>query len=134
LKLSSKSAWTVGFLIITLFVILGELTVTVDNYVYFRLGLTRNFILLALWTLPCLASFIVAYYSDHKLWFSISLIPVLSLLGPTAHYINGLLGGVVDFTGMAGAFVVFKLYFSIGSILIAVGALLGTLMSRPNET
>jgi len=122
----------VGFLLISLFVILGELTVTLDNYVYFRLGLTRNFILLVLWTFPCLASFIVAYYSDHKMWFSISLIPVLSLLGSLVHYINGLFGGVVDFTGMNGAFVVFKIYFTIGSILIIAGALLGIFISRYN--
>jgi hypothetical protein len=56
----------VGFLLITLSVILGELTVAFDDYVYFRLGLNRNLILLVLWSFPCLASFIVAYYSDHK--------------------------------------------------------------------
>jgi len=101
-----------------------------DSYVYFRLGLNRKFILIALWALPFLAAFIVAYYSEHKLLRSILLIPILALSGSIAHYINGELGGVVDLTGFYGAFIVLKIYLLMGGILILFGTALGILVSR----
>jgi hypothetical protein len=129
LKLNSQNAWVVGSLIIILFVILSEGVVTFNNYVYARLGLNRNIVLILLWALPCFASYLVAYYSHHKL-LSLLLIPALAVTGALIHYINGQLGGVVDFSGIDGVSIVLKIYLIMGCIIILPGIILGILFSQ----
>ena len=55
---------------------------------------------------------------------------VFPLVGAVAHYINGELGGVVDFAGLPGAIGIFKLYFLVGSIIVIIGTASGMLLSK----
>lgn len=123
-------AWSIGCLIIILFVVLGELTVVFHDYSFSRLGLERNTVLYVLWLLPLVASFIAARYSQvHGIVFALSYAIILPASGALGHYINGVLGGVRDFVGISGALVIFKVYFSIGGTLIMIGALFGAIFS-----
>ena len=124
-----SSAWTFGCLIIVAFVFLSELTVVFHDYVFLRLGLRRDFVLTLLWFLPVVASFITSYYSRrYGAIFGLTYMLVLPVIGASGHYISGLLGGAVDFTGISGALVVFKIDFAIGGIAVITGTLAGVFL------
>ena len=127
---ANSRAWSIGCLIVILFVVLSELTVVFHDYCFSRLGLERNTVLYVLWLLPLVASFIAARYSQvHSISFALSYAIILPAFGALGHYINGVLGGARDLVGISGALVIFKVYFSIGGILIVIGAFLGAVFS-----
>jgi len=113
------------------FAVLGELTVLLDDSIHSRVGINRNTALLALWALPILASYVASRYSKrYKLMMGLSYVIVFPVIGSAVHYINGELGGKVDFVGLTGAITTFKLYFGIGSILVILGTALGLMRSK----
>jgi hypothetical protein len=124
-------AWAIGLVLILLFVLLSELLMIFDDYVFVRLGMTLDRVLLVLWTLPLVASYIAARYSpERKLLAGLSLAILFPALGAIAHYVNGVLGGTVDMVGLSGALVTFKVYLAIGGVLMLAGTLLGLLFSK----
>lgn len=127
----SNKAWAFGVLIILLFVVIGELLIVFNDYFFYRLGINRDLLFTILWVLPFIASFVAAYYSEkYKLIAGLSYLVLFPLIGAIAHYINGELGGTVDFVGIRGALTVFKIYLMIGSILIIFGTGLGLALSK----
>lgn len=131
LNLQVSKAWKIGLLILILNVILSELSINFDNYVYHRLGINRNYLIFFFWLFPFIASYISSYYSiRYKLLLSLSYIIIFPALASFGHYINGQLGGAVDFVGPSGIIVFFKIHFVISSIIIVVGTLLGLAFSK----
>lgn len=127
--------WQLGFLVILLFVLIGELSVIFDDYVFYRVGVNRNVFLFVLWILPAGAAFIASYFSRrYKLLSGLSYAIVLPILGATAHYVSGQLGAPTDFAGLRGAFIVFKIHFVLGAIAASVGTTLGLLLSRKRSS
>ena len=113
------------------FSVFGELIVLLDDYVFVRVGVSRNSLLLALWLLPLLAPCVTSYFSNkHKLLLSLSYMIFFPLIVASVHYISVEVGGAVDFVGFAGAVAVFKLYFALGSGPIILGAVLGLMLSK----
>ncbi len=55
--------WAIGFLLILIFILVGELTVIFNDYVFHRLSINRTIFILVLWILPFAASFLASYYS-----------------------------------------------------------------------
>lgn len=134
MEITSKKAWAFGFLLILLFVLLSELTIVFNDYVFHRMGIDRNLTLAALWLVPMLAAYLASYYSrSFKLLVGLTYALILPIFGALAHYIHGELGGVVDFRGFSGAVVVFKIYFAVGSIIVLIGTGLGMLLSKSGE-
>lgn len=134
MKLTPTKAWSLGLLIILLFLTIGELSAAFNEYVFHRLGINRSIFLFILWMFPLLAAFITSYFSSkYKVILGLSYILIVPILGALAHYINGELGGTVDFTGVSGAIMTFKIYFVINSILVVIGTGLGVLSSKENE-
>jgi len=128
---SNLKPWSLGLLILIMFSVLGELSLVFSEYVFHRLGINRDEFMMALWVLPFIASFIATYYSTSlKLVVGLSYLILFPLIGSIGHYLNGELGGVVDFTGISGAMTTFKVYLSIGSIVILIGAFLGVALSK----
>lgn len=126
--------WSLGVLLILAFAVLGELIVLLDDYVLHRVGINRNVLLLILWILPILASYVASRYSErHKLLMGLSYVILFPLIGALVHYISGELGGTVDFVGLTGAIAIFKLYLGVGSILVILGAALGMVLSKKNS-
>jgi len=126
-------AWELGVLLVLAFAVLGELIVAFDDYVFYRLGMDRNLLLLVLWSAPLLASCIASYYSERlKLLAGLSFHVVFPVMKTVAHYVNGELGGAVDFVGPSGALIAFKVYLGVGSILVIVGTAIGLAFSRRN--
>ena len=126
--------WSFGVLLILVFAVLGELVVSLDDYVFHRGEINRSILLLVLWVLPILASYIASRYSErHKLLMGLSYIVLFPSIGAVAHYISGELGGTVDFVGLPGAMTTFKLYLGVGSILVILGTVLGLLFSKRNS-
>lgn len=124
-------AWAIGLLLVLMFVLLTEILMIFDDYVFVRLGMTLDRILLVLWTLPLAASYVAARYSaKRKLLAGLSLTMLFPAFGAIAHYLNGALGGTVDFVGLSGALVTFKVYLAIGGVLMVTGTLLGLLFSK----
>lgn len=132
--LNPYKAWSIGFLIIVSFVLIGELSIAFHDYVYSRIGINRNMFLMVLWLLPVFAAFLVSYYSNrYKLLLSLSYIIVLPFMLSVIHYFHGELGGKIDFSGFPGALVVFKVSFFMGGIAITIGALLGVFLSKKKD-
>jgi len=50
--------WAVGALIVVAACLLGELVTTVDGYVFARVGLNRDSVLIVIWGLPLIAAFV----------------------------------------------------------------------------
>jgi hypothetical protein len=125
--------WSLGVLLILAFAVLGELIVLLDDYVFHRVGINRNALLLILWILPILASYIASRYSERHKLLGLSYVILFPLIGAVVHYISGELGGTVDFVGLPGAMATFKLYLGIGSILVILGTALGLLFSKRNS-
>ena len=123
--------WALGFLLILASAVLGELVVLLDDYVFHRVGINRNALLLVLWLSPILASYIASRYSErHKLLMGLSYVVLFPLTAAVVHYISGALGGTVDLVGLPGAVATFKLYLQIGSILVILGTTLGLVLSK----
>lgn len=123
--------WVLGLLLVFAFTLFGELVVTYDVQLFERVGVNRNAILLALWVLPGLASYIASYYSaKNKLISGLSFVIVFPFIGALGHYINGELGGVVDVVGFRGAVATFKFYLVTGGVLVVIGVTLGFLSSK----
>jgi len=123
--------WAIGILLILVYAVVGELLVAFHDYVFYRIGINRNAILIALWALPVLSSYIASYYSKkHKILMGLSYLVLFPVIGAAAHYINGTLGGKVDLAGLSGAVITFKINFVIGSILVILGTLLGLMLSK----
>ena len=123
--------WLIGFLILLLFVILGEMTVAFSEYFYQRTGFNRNYILMILWILPLIASLYAAYYAqNYKFILGMSYVVLLPILGVLAHYINGKLGGSVDLISGVGLIVVAQIYFFLSIILCGIGTFLGNKLSE----
>ena len=132
--MNDVKVWWIGFTLIVVFVLMGELTVVFREYVYSRLGLSRNLILSILWLLPIIASFMVVYLSKKRGWLKgLSLILVLGVCGPLAHFLSGQLGATIDFAGLSGLKVTFQVYLVLGALTIGFGAVLGTLFNKSNS-
>lgn len=126
-----KKAWSMGFSLILLFIVLGEIVVAFNDYFFHRLNINRDLLLGVLWSLPFLAAFTTSFYlRKFNLWLIATYIVALPLLAALAHYLHGYAGGVVDFSGAPGAFAVFKIYFFIGSVLLLSGSGVGILASQ----
>jgi len=115
--------WWLGFLLIVIFVHLGELTIVLDEYIY-QLGLDRNIVLILLWFLPVVASYLAVSRSG-KIILGLSYIPVLSLLGPVVHFLFGEFGAKIDFGGLAGLRVTVPIEFFFSVITIGTGSVAG---------
>jgi hypothetical protein len=133
-EMNDAKAWWIGFALIAAFVVMGELTVVFAEYVYGRLGLSRNFILSALWLLPSIASFTVVYLSKkRRVLKGLSLILVLAMLGPLIHFLAGQLGATIDLAGLPGLKVTFQIYLALGVLTIGFGAVVGAFFNKSNS-
>lgn len=122
------NAWVLGLSIICLSAFISELIVAFPGYVYSRLGIDRDLLLAFLWLLPVFASFIVVFFnSRHGILLSILYIPIQSVICTLVHFLAGELGAKIDFGGISGLEVTFKIFFIISIITITVGCLLGLL-------
>ena len=124
--------WSLGFLLILTHSVLGVLIGGIDDYVFFRIGINKDALLLTLWILPVLASYVASRYSKkYKLLMGLSYIILFPLIGAIVTYVNGELGVVrTEFVGVPGAMVMFKLYLAVGSILVILGTALGLVFSK----
>jgi hypothetical protein len=123
--------WWIGVSLIVTFILMGELAMLFREYLYSRLGLSRDLILSVLWLLPIIASFIVVYHSNKKkVLKGFSLIIVLSVLGPLVHFLSGQLGVTIDFSGFPGMKVTFQVYFILGVLTIGFGVVVGVLFNK----
>lgn len=115
----------ISILILSLFIILGEASVVFHDYVFHRIGIDRNVLLSFLWLAPLFAAYFLVILSKKFAFWQLMLnVIFIAIVGSGAHYLIGLLGFSVDFSGWAGLKVVFKIYFVLGGIITFVGALL----------
>ncbi|WP_419176765.1 hypothetical protein [Desulfosediminicola sp.] len=129
--MSKFQAWWIGFLIIVIFVFLSEGVIVFKDYVFSRLGLDRNLVLVLLWLLPVLAGFTAVFLSKKiDIAIGLSYIPIITVLGPFVHFLSGELGATIDFSGLAGLKVTFPIYLVLGSIVIGIGSLAGVTARR----
>lgn len=129
--MNDAKAWWIGFTLIVAFVLISELTVLFREYVYSRLGLSRNLILTLLWLLPVIASFLVVYLSKkRRVLKGLSFVLVLSVFGPLAHFLSGQLGATIDFAGLSGLKVTFQIYFVLSMLTAGFGTVVGMLFKR----
>ncbi len=118
--------WIVGNIILTMFFVFAGSISYVPSYVYERIGLNRDILLLLLWIIPIYVSYYVTINTkNYNILFGLSFILMLPLLGGLTHYINTKYMGGVDFTGISGAVVIMKLYGFIGIFTSSLGTFIG---------
>ena len=124
-------SWSLGFLIVLFSIILGEVSIAFNDYVFHRLGINRNILLILFWSLFLVGPLFAAYSArQHKLAIGLSYILIIPIMASIAHYINGMIGSTIDFKGWQGALTVLKIYFVAGSVLVVIGTFIGILFSR----
>ena len=132
--MNDAEAWWIGFALILAFILMGELTVAFRDYIYGRLGLSRNVVSTVLWLMPVIASFlVVALSTKRRVLKSLSYIVVLSVLGPLAHFVSGQLGATIDLAGLPGLNVTFQIYLVLSALTVGFGAMMGFLFKRGNR-
>jgi len=131
MKLNPFTAWALGFVIILVSIICGEASIAFNDFFYHQMGISKNLFSLLLWTLFFVAAYAASYYSKtFKIFLGLSYILVIPITAAIAHYINGLLGAVIDFDGVNGAIVVFKIYFLVAIVFASIGTALGVFFSK----
>jgi len=134
MRLKPFTAWSIGFFIILLSVIFGEVSIAFNDYFYYRLGINKNLFSLVLWSLFFVAAYVASYYSKaFKMFLGLSYMLVIPITAAIVHYINGLLGTPIDFDGASGAIVVFKIYFLVAIIFASMGTCLGVFFSKKRK-
>lgn len=133
--MNGGKAWWIGFALIVLFVFLGELALAFREYVFDRLGLSRNIVFIVLWVLPVVASFIAVFFTDrNRVAIGFSFVPVLGFLGPLGHFIAGGLGVPIDFAGAPGLKVTVPIYLGISLLTSGLGTGAAFIAKRPVAT
>lgn len=134
MKVSMGSAWVQGFLLVVLFVVVGEWSISFSGLVFHRLGIDRNTFLVVLWVIPLVAAFVAARFSDrHKVVAGLSFMLVVPLIAAFGHYLSWLISAARDFQGVPGAIVVFKIYLIPSAITALIGTSLGMLASSKDR-
>lgn len=129
--MSNIKIWINGIIILIIYVIVAEGVVAFGDYVYNRIGINRNHILLTLWILPIIVSAYTSYnVRTNKVLFGLSYVFILTFLYVIAHYINGLMGGSVDFINGNGLVEWAKISLFIATILCSVGTFFGIVFSK----
>lgn len=129
--MNDTKAWWAGCSVLFFFVLTSELTVVFNEYVYGRLGLNRNALISALWVLPICAAFLVSYFSNKKILLKASsLVVILSVLGPIAHFLSGQLGARIDFAGLSGLKATMPIYVVLSVLTIGVGTAVGVFFKK----
>jgi hypothetical protein len=127
--MNDNKAWRIGFILIVVFVLLSQGVVVFHNYVFARLGFSRDLVLLILWFLPVIASFITVTYSNNKrILKGFSLVVVLTILGPLAHLLSGYLGAKIDMPGISGLRVTILIDLWLGMFTVGLGILVSLLV------
>jgi hypothetical protein len=128
--MNDNKAWRIGFILIVVFVLLGQGVVMFHDYVFARLGFSRDLVLLVLWFLPIIASFFTVVYSnDKRILKGFSLGVVLTILGPLTHFFSGYLGATIDMPGISGLKVTIQIYLGLSMLTVGLGILAGLLVS-----
>lgn len=97
-----------------------------QSYVYSRVHVNRDVLLIIFWFLPASASFL-AYFRRARtpLLISLGYILLLSGLLSLVHFIQGEMGIAIDFSGIAGLKVIGGVYFFISTVSIGIGGIAG---------
>lgn len=120
-------------MLIIFFLIMGNLAAIFNGYQFNRFGLNRDFVLILVWILPALASFLAVFKSKGgNILLGLSFIPIISFSGPTVHFILGELGIIIDLIGLEGVKVVFQMYLMLSLLTIGIGSTLGKLLRKKN--
>ena len=118
--------WIIGNIILIIFFICAEGISYFSSYVYERIGLNRNILLLLLWIIPIYVSYYVtANTKNYSIIFGLSFIVILPFLGGLIHYVSTKYIGSVDFIGIKGVIEIIKIYSLIGILTVSLGTVLG---------
>lgn len=115
----------VGLYLILSLVLLGEFLAVLGGYIFERLNLDRNLVLISLWTLPIGAAFLSALEPVGKVRVAFVYLLVLCILGPAFHFLIGELWSPIDFGGWQGLKVTFPIYLFFGFFALGLGSMLG---------
>lgn len=129
-----RTSWAIGFIIIVLFVLLGELSNALPGYFYKRLGANIDLIQSALWSMPFAAGFIAAYGGQKsRIMAALSYIIILPFAGTCGHLLNSALGTPLDFPGFNGAIWILLFYVFFGGTVVGAGILTALAVSTNRE-
>ncbi|WP_020558672.1 hypothetical protein [Thiofilum flexile] len=129
--MSDTKVWWIGFTLIITFIFIGHLVILLPEYAYRRLGLSRDLILLVLWLLSIIASFVVVTLSEKRgVLMALALALISSTLDPLVHFLSGQLGATIDFAGLSGLKITFQISLILNLLTIGIGAFLGLILKK----
>jgi hypothetical protein len=127
---NDNKGWLLGFILIVVFILLGEAIVIFYDYISL-LGFSIDFALSILWLLPVIASFLAVFYSKNNgILKGFSLVVILSTLGPLTHLLCGYFGARIDMAGISGLRVTVPLDLVLGIPTVGLGVLVGFLVKK----
>ena len=130
MKFSLWEAWGFGFFLIIVFVVFVILVSFFGDYVFHRIGISRNSLIILSWIIPMGAGFFTSYYArKYKVLLSISHILSVCILIAIGHYLVWFFGIDVDFPGFDGALFVAFIYLFIAVFSVGVGLVVGLFLS-----
>ena len=110
---------------------LGTALAFFPTYVYTRIGVNRNAVLIFLWSMPAAASFIVAMKAKAApLLQGLSFVIVVTILGPLSHLFADYFGATVDLGGLEGLRATVPIFFVMSVITVGAGAVAGMLFRK----
>ena len=129
-----KNIISISVVIIIIYVILGKITALFGDYIFTRVGMNRNVMLMVLWILPFMASFLITRYSiKYKVIYGLSLAILTTIISVVVNYLIGLSGYGIDFSGFNGAVELFKILFIVNIFIALIGTLSGLIFPLDPE-
>ena len=82
-----------------------------------------------MWTIPIfVSSYIVFTVKENSVLFGFSYVPIIVMSLLFFHYLNGLIGGTIDFVGYSGLKALFPIVLIASLITCGIGTFLGIVL------
>jgi len=120
---------SISIILIIFAEITSQLISLFQNYVFYRINIDRDTLLISLWILPFIASLLATIYAKkYKLLISLTFGFFAILMTISSNLLLNLLGYQVDFEGLYGAIDMFQISFFINIPIALLASLVGFLL------
>lgn len=115
-----------GLILVLFFIALYLMSNVFDRYVFSRLNIDQDFILLLLWGLPFIAGCVAIFKTGvFGFVYCAFYVLIIGIAFSFSGFVLNKLGFPSDFSGTTGVLWLFKIFFFIGFIAVGSGAVIG---------
>lgn len=128
--MSDYKASVTGLILLFIFICLSMLANNVGGWVYSRLKISVDVIIMLLWIIPVIAAFLAVFTSPGR--GSVACLFYIMIITVAFPVINAISGYFIktDFSGLSGMTVTLKIFFFLSACTISIGGVLGYLARK----